>query len=334
MLRRLAQTADEFPWGDPGVDNAALARSVGHPLWLAEMWVNELGRSTATAIMQANNEPAPLFLAYLPFGDSYESVFESLVDDGVDPTPCQLPGCVVAGVASAAIRSRALGTRSVLVADAGAQMAVHAVRPKPDQRIVELGAGRGTKSLMIAGLSHQDGGHATLMAVDNHEFKLAALRETVDTLGIEGVSTSCMDAATAQLPHELDPGTADCVLVDAPCSGLGTLRRHPDRRWRARPDEIESLAVLGERLLATAAELVKPGGFVVYSTCTVTRRENADVVSDFMASPTGRGFEIDTLGADVPAQWSGFLDSDGFFQSLPQIGGMDGHFVARLKRAD
>jgi len=122
------------------------------------------------------------------------------------------------------------------------------------------------------------------------------------------------------------------VLIDAPCSGLGTLRRHPDRIWRAKPEEIESLAALGAALLERCTRLVKPGGFVVYSTCTVARRENEDVIEAFLASAGGRGFELASLADEVPLEWKGFVTENGCFRSHPRTGGPDGHFVARLTR--
>jgi 16S rRNA (cytosine967-C5)-methyltransferase len=130
-----------------------------------------------------------------------------------------------------------------------------------------------------------------------------------------------------------EPGSVDAVLVDAPCSGLGTLRRRPDRRWRASEAELPALAALGSKLLATAADLVKPGGFVVYSTCTVSRVENVDVLEGFLATESGSRFTIDSLAKETPDEWRGFLGPQGWLQSIPREDGPDGHFVARLKRA-
>jgi len=332
VLRRLAEAADSFPWGDVSTDTAALARRYGHPSWLAELWVNELGLDVATAVMEADNEPAPLYLAHLPFAASLEEATARLARDGAEPSDCGLPGCVVAGSASAAIRSDVLEQRVMVVADAGAQYAAHVVRPTPGAVVVELGAGRGTKTLIMAGIAHSLGGEAAITAVDTHQFKLDALNQSARSLGVGGITTLCADATSATAPGLPGPGTVDSVLVDAPCSGLGTLRRHPDRRWRARLVEIEALAGLGERLLATAAMLVKPGGFVVYSTCTIARRENAQVVEAFLASEAGRGFVVESLCALTPARWSSFVTTEGYFQSLPKGGGMDGHFVARLAK--
>jgi len=334
VLRRLAEAADAFPWGDVSTDTSALARSLGHPAWLAELWVGELGRETATRVMQADNEPAPLYLAHMPFAGPLDVAIDRLAQDGAEPAVCELPGCVTAGIASAAIRSEALRQRLFIVADAGAQYAAYVMAPLPGTSIVEIGAGRGTKTLIMAGIAREAGGEVSITAIDTHRFKLDALTQAAQALGVAGITTAVADATEPRDETLPGPQSADSVLVDAPCSGLGTLRRHPDRRWRARPQEIEALAALGARLLESAAALVKPGGFVVYSTCTIARRENAQVVEAFLASEAGRGFGVVPLDAQTPASWTRFVTPEGFFQSLPESGGMDGHFVARLERTE
>lgn len=327
VLRRLAEATPDFPWGDPATDAAALARAYAHPRWLADLWVAELGRDDAEAVMAADNEPAPLYLA--PLSQLSGDVAAS---EGLETSPCPLAGCLLAAEPAAARKSAAVKQRRVLVIDAAAQFAVHALRPRAGQRIVELGAGRGTKTLLAAELARGSGGPASIVAVDLHGFKLEALQRHARELGADEIETVTVDA-TGALPHDVLPAaSADGVLVDAPCSGLGTLRRHPDRRWRARPAEIESVAALGEALLRTAASLVKAGGFVVYSTCTIARRENGDVVEGFLGSEAGKAFAVDRLDEEVPDEWRRFVSPQGWFQSLPEEGGPDGHFVVRLVR--
>ena len=185
----------------------------------------------------------------------------------------------------------------VVVVDAGAQLAARVVRPQDADHIVEIGSGRGSKTFIMAGLALMAGRDTRITAIDNHDFKLTALDDTARSIGLGTVSALCADATSADLETLVGPPAVDRVLVDAPCSGLGTLRRHPDRRWRAQPAEIDAVAALGSRLLESAASLVAPDGFVVYSTCTIARRENAEVIGAFLASPAGRGFVVDPLGA-------------------------------------
>jgi 16S rRNA (cytosine967-C5)-methyltransferase len=333
VLRRLADKVADFPWGDPLTDVAALARLYGHPTWMARLFVDELGLETAQAVMAADNEPAPLFLAHMPHSGAFETAMDDLERSGAEPRACPLSGCIQALAPGAAVRSKALSSREVVVADAAAQLAAACVRPRAGDKIVEIGAGRGTKTLIMSGIARLDGSRAQLLAVDTHEFKLEALRKAAADLGAAEIGTLVADATQDGGELSVRGVDADSVLVDAPCSGLGTLRRHPDRRWRAREDDIPALADLGGALLRRSATLVRPGGFVVYSTCTITRAENEDVARRFLASEEGKGFSIDPLTDDVPAAWLGFLRPEGWFRSLPSAGGMDGHFIVRFKRA-
>jgi len=333
VLRRIAEDSATFPWGDPETDVAALARLFGHPVWLAEMWIAELGRETATQVMAADNEPAPLFLATNPFAGTADEALAALEADGAHPKPCALPGCLVAGDAGAAVRGKALADGRVIAADAAAQLVARLVRARQGMSVVEVGAGRGTKTLLMQAEAVAHGGPATVYAVDIHEFKSRLLAERLKRFGVPGVVSLTGDA-TAFDTVEGAPaaGTVDAVLVDAPCSGLGTLRRHPEKRWRVDVSDLESLSALGTRLLDAAALLVRPGGFVVYSTCTLADIENRGVVEAFLASERGSAFRIDPLADEVPAEWQRFITPEGYFRSVPETDGADGHFAVRLVR--
>lgn len=331
VLRKLADRADSFPWGDPTTDISALARLHGHPLWIAQLWQEELGFAAADTIMAANNEPAPLFMTSVKQGLSASDLTATLEAVGAEPASCPLTECVRADEPSKALTIEQLSRREVLVADAAAQFAAFAV-PLPDSgHVVEVGAGRGTKTLMLAARAAAEGKDVALTAVDLHEFKLKALQADARELGLDRITTVASDAVSGDLG--VAEQSVDAVLVDAPCSGLGTLRRHPDRRWRAVPQELETLASLGGKMLERASSLVRPGGFVVYSTCTIARQENAHVVEAFLDSTAGRDFRIHTLADAAPPEWTRFVSDEGWFQSLPGPDGPDGHFVARLVRA-
>ncbi len=331
LLRRLAADSDSFPWGDPAVDNDALARLYAHPRWLVDVLIADLGRERAVELLAADTAPAPLHLAVNRFKATVEEALEALAD--ADPAVGPLSGSIVVGDAASAVRSQAVADGLVLVADASAQLAVLLVPPSPGGRLLEIGSGRGTKTALLQALAVQAGAPTTLLATDVHAFKAEVLARRMKELHVPDVLPLVADATDAVALAKAVGEPVDGVMVDAPCSGLGTLRRHPEQRWRLKPADIESLALLGERLLASAASLVKPGGFVVYSTCTVTRRENAEVVARFLGSEEGRGFDIESLADEVPSPLNGAVTTEGYVQTLPTRGGPDGHFVARLRRA-
>jgi 16S rRNA (cytosine967-C5)-methyltransferase len=148
--------------------------------------------------------------------------------------------------------------------------------------------------------------------------------------GIPGVEVVVGDGREADAL--VGTGSVDVAFVDAPCTGLGTLRRYPEKRWRLQHEDIERLHPLQSELLRAAALTVKPGGCVVYSTCSVARRENDDVVDEFLGRTGGADFTIEPVGDSIPDEWRAFSDARGWFRSWPTAAGPDGHFVAVLRR--
>jgi 16S rRNA (cytosine967-C5)-methyltransferase len=334
VLRRVAAEADAFPWGDPATDDAALARATGHPRWLVDRWISELGRERASEMLFADLDPAPLYLWANTFKASIVEIMDALEADGASPHRTELPGCIRADDAQAAVRGRALADGLVLVTDAAAQLAPRVCAFKPGGVIVDVAAGRGTKTAELQGGCVGAGGLCDLYALDIHAFKAEVLTRRMRDLQVPGVTAVVGDATDAVcvqgLPTE---GTADAVLLDAPCSGLGSLRRRPEKRWRVTPEDIDRLAVLQAAMLEASARLVAVGGRMVYSTCTVSRTENQDVVAAFLAKAGGR-FRTADISEQVPEAWSRDITEEGWFQSIPRVGGPDGHFVAALERVE
>lgn len=332
LLRRVAESAPGFPWGDPA-DVEVLARMTGHPLWIAELLVARFGLGTARKVLEADNTPAPVYVAHNPFRGPFPDAVARLEREGAEPRAGPVPGCIRCGAPAAAVRSGAVRDGDVIVADAAAQVAPLALGAHPGGVVVDIASGRGTKTALIQALANSAGAPADVYAVDVHPFKARVLAERMGKLQIPQVSALCGDAADLGSVRGLPgPGTADAVLVDAPCTGLGTLRRRPELRWRVEPADVRELAAVGSRLLAAAGRLVRHGGLVVYSTCTLTRSENDDVVSGFLGSEAGVGYRLRRLDSVVPEGWRDAVAPQGWFQSLPAAGGPDGHFVAAIER--
>jgi 16S rRNA (cytosine967-C5)-methyltransferase len=221
-----------------------------------------------------------------------------------------------------------------VVSDAAAQLPALVTAPTEAGLVLDVAAGRGTKTLGLQAASLRTGGPARVVATDVHEFKLEELTRRMCVLRVPGVETIVADATDSEaLQTALAGRTPSAVLVDAPCSGLGTLRRHPDAVWRMDPGRIPELAELQLRMLVSAAEAVAGADAIIYSTCTVSRAENRDVVEAFLSEGPGLGYRTDPLGDVVPGSWRESMTPEGWFQSLPLKGGPDGHFVARLVRA-
>lgn len=332
VLRRLASTASEFPWGDVS-DPTVLARVTGHPEWLVRLWLAEYGTEAARAVLDADNAAAPFYVAVNPFRATSEEATAALDSDGADPLVGPLPGCLECLRPSAAVASAAVRDGLVIVCDAAAQVAPLATGALPGGLVVDVAAGRGTKTALIQASAMAAGGVARVVALDIHPFKSRVLADRMESLGVPGVTVLTGDATDpSSIPGMPGPGEADAVLVDAPCTGLGTLRRHPERRWRVAPEDPARLAALGSRMLAAGARLVRVGGVVVYSTCTLAAEENECVVRGFLGSGEGAGFASRGLAPLVPESWAYRVTPEGWFRSLPETGGPDGHFVAVLER--
>jgi 16S rRNA (cytosine967-C5)-methyltransferase len=331
VLRKIAADADTFPWGDPATDDAALARATGHPLWLVQDWIEELGRERASAALYADLEPAPLYMWCDTFHGTLVEATDALIADGAQPLPGPLPNCLVAGDTHAAVRGAAVARGIVVITDAAAQVAPLACAA-PGGLVIDVAAGRGTKTAQVQAACVDAGEAARVYALDIHEFKAQVLTRRMADLGVLGVIPLVGDATDLSTVEGLpELGTADVVLLDAPCSGLGSLRRRPEKRWRVTEEDILRLAELQGAMLAECARLVRVGGRVVYSTCTVTRPENRGVVEAFLQSQDGR-FRIGELPELIVGSWGSAIAEDGWFQSIPESGGPDGHFVVVLER--
>jgi 16S rRNA (cytosine967-C5)-methyltransferase len=309
-LRR-GDATSTFP--DFAADPAAYLSTWGsHPRWLVERWVRRWGADRARALVEANNTRPELYLRAL---DDAGAALARLAAAGVAAE-------AVAGV-PAALRVRdgtvadALASGPVIVQDPAAGLVVAFAGSVAGLVVADLAAAPGGKALALAAAAR------FVVAADISAGRLARVRENVARLSVHGALPVALLVADGRRPA-LRP--VDVVLVDAPCTGTGTLRRHPDGRWRIQPQDLAALMRLQADLLDAAATIVAPGGLLVYSTCSLEPEENEEQVEAFLARQ--RHFELEP-GAALPA---GSMRPDGMLEVLPQDCGWDGAFAARLRR--
>jgi 16S rRNA (cytosine967-C5)-methyltransferase len=316
VLRRAAREARRIvaalPEGTPA--EAALRHS--HPQWIAELWFETLGPAAARALMAADNEPAESALRANTLRIGTDALAERL----------SVPSRRVPGLPEALVLDAPFDAFSspewrdgLFMPQSRAAMAVgRALAPAAGERVLDLCAAPGGKTTHLAALM---GGEGTIVAVERHAGRAEALRRTAARMGATGVEVRTADAARFD-----EPGAYDRVLVDPPCSDLGTLAARPDARWRkeGRP---EALAAVQAAILAAGGAAVRPGGTLVYSTCTISPAENEHVVEAFLAA--NACFAIDDLGSEVPAWKHATMP---FLQTLPHRDRTDGFFIARLIR--
>lgn len=326
VLRRISVRAADFPWGDPAEDLDALARLSGFGDGLKAQLLAAIGEGHTRTLMEASLDPAPLYVVANPLRTQSRAH-----DDLVQPCP-DIAGCGSAVDPAAFVRSGLLNDGSYIAADASAQLVAALVPLEDGSRVLDLAAGRGTKTALLAFRAAREGLGIELHASDLHEWKTKLLTERMLELGVVGVSSHVADAADASSALKELGAAYDAVLVDAPCSGLGTLRRHPEIAWRYVDGVDQGFPSLSARMLETAAQLVRPGGFVVYSTCTVLPAENGDVLRSFLGSEAGSAFSVTDISALIPGWMRADVSEEGFVQTMPRRGGPDGHFVAVLQR--
>jgi 16S rRNA (cytosine967-C5)-methyltransferase len=293
VLRRAARERAELLAALTGDDSTPEAAAVAHsaPLWLARMWWQELGPDDARSLLAACNEPAEV--AYRVNDITVASrgaVISQLRAEGVEAHPAEgrwplaaSETIVVEGRTGDAV-PRLVEEGMLTPQSRGSAAAVELLDPQPGEHVLDLCAGPGIKTGQIAA---RMGDRGEVISVESDPERAAEVAAQAERLGLRGVTVVEADAT--------EPGMSgfDRALVDPPCSDLGALASRPDARWRKSPRAIERLAELQGRILTRAVEALKPGGTLVYSTCTISRRENEDRVAALLASEAGAGLTVE-----------------------------------------
>jgi 16S rRNA (cytosine967-C5)-methyltransferase len=327
VLRKAAAESDSVRFPDPRQEPvAALAAAWAFPEWLVERWMGRYGAEAAALLCESINVIPPLTLRTNTLKARRTDLMAALAAeaDGVEAASVAPEGIRVAGLRS---RLTDLGSYQqgwFQVQDEAAQLVSLLLAPRPGETVLDACAGRGGKTGHLAQLM---GNQGTLVALDRSGARLATLGEEMRRLGVSIVS--CREANLADgLAAEL-PGSFDRVLVDAPCSGLGTLRRNPDIKWAAGRKDLGRYHQTQLTLLERAAERVRPGGALVYAVCSPEPEETVDVLRTFLAK--NPRFQTERDIHDLPQAARPLFEPQGFLQTYPHLRYMDGFFAVRLR---
>jgi 16S rRNA (cytosine967-C5)-methyltransferase len=332
VLRDVVRTRPLHPAEDipTGVLIETLDAQLSHPAWLLKHWAKQWSSDRAIQIAKLNNCPAPVYLWLNPLQGDTEGTRQQLEAAGVCLQPLERQPQTFQWI-DGPFRElwKLVETGTAYIQDAGSQQIAQWLEVSPGMRILDACAAPGGKTAQLAALMNNQG---SIIALDLHPHRVAELKANCARLGVRIVTAYATDATHSSLfsnerskgVPKLPPASFDAVLVDAPCSGTGTLRRHPEMKWKLSAQKIVECSGIQSRLLKNVAQGVKPGGVLLFSTCSLEEREGEEVARIFLNQ--NRDFEVSPPGDAGEA-----LTKEGFMRIWPDTGS-DGFFAARFRR--
>lgn len=300
-----------------------IAINHSHPTWLIKNWANHYGLTIAQFIAESNNKPNPICFRINNLKTTTSQILELLKRNNIVITPSSLletAFCLIEG--DAAILLKLADEGKIYLQDAASQLIAHLVAPKKGMRIFDVCAAPGGKTALIASLMENQG---LIIAGDLHLARVKLIQQTAKKLGVSIIKPICYDAAKS-IP--INENTLfDQVLVDAPCSGTGTLRHNPEIKWRLLPKKLEEISKLQLAILSNCAELVKLKGRLIYSTCSLEYEENEQVIEEFLSK--NKNFQL--IKAEVSPD---LITKEGFIRTFPYRDNTEGFFAALLEKTN
>lgn len=324
ILRKITGDHKTPPLPSPTTDDDEYLRiTLSHPRWLVRRWLEIFGRKETEALCKADNEVPPVVVRTNRLQTSREMVIKSLTEEGwqAEPTVYGPDGVVLHGGEMPLRDTETFRRGYIQIQDEASQLVAHLLAPQPGETVLDLCAGVGGKTSHLAALMGDKG---KIVALDIHRGRLKAMKVLLGRLGVRSVTMVHGDAA-----RDLGPdftAAFDAVLVDAPCTGTGILRRAPEIKWRISAEDVGKKAALQKTLLERAARYVKPGGRLVYAVCSVMPEEGEELVERFLTR------HREYVLATPPGIYQALTDKRGLFRTYPHRVGMDGFFAALMVR--
>lgn len=314
-------------WHDfPSDQVSAIALQESHPEWLVKRWLKQFGEAETKLICQSNNLPPYPSVRVNTRKTTREELLQQIKSSDPEAEASLVSPYGIRLTGGNAANTRWFQEGFCTIQDESSMLVAPALAVKPGQRVLDACAAPGGKTTHLAELMENTG---EIVACDVHPHKEQLIRQTADRLGITIIKTLVADAM--DLPDKV-AGSFDRILLDAPCTGFGVIRRKPDLKWNKTEADIRQIAAIQGKLLERISSLLAPDGVLVYSTCTLEPEENQLLVEKFVADHPA--FALDpSLARDLPAAVTAKLDATkGYIQLFPHHFHTDGFFIARLKR--
>ncbi len=321
VLRNIIRDRENLPYPPLNKEDPLPHISIyySHPEWMVKRWLKRFGLEETISLCEWNNQRPKISIRLNTLKFKGEELERELRAEGIKFERGRYLGAFYEIEKGNPLQIKAFSAGLFQVQDQSAGLAVLLLGPQAGEKIIDLCAAPGGKLCSIAQLTR---GEAKIIGVDISGKRLLMVRQNCQRLGIGSVLLCRGDGRYVRIRS-----TVDRVLIDTPCSGLGALKKRADLRWKMTPQRIKKLAVLQRDLLQNGADLLKAGGFLVYSTCTIEPEENQLMVEDFLHR--NRRFKLSRPSRAIPKN---FIDRDGFVITYPHIHHIDGTFAAGLKK--
>jgi len=328
VLRSIARNKEKIEYPDKNRDVLRfLSIKYSHPEWMVKRWVDLFGTDFTEELLYSNNEIPELTIRVNTLKATRNELAENLKMSGYDVENGRyIEQALIIKNPQSISEMESFKKGYFQVQDESSMLVAQILDPKPGELVIDVCSAPGGKATHLAELMKNKG---CVIARDIHEHKIKLINDAVNRLGLNIVKTELFDAA---IPDERYREKADRVLVDAPCTGLGIIRRKPDIKWERTEADIREITGLQKKILHAASTYVKPGGTLVYSTCTINPEENEDVVMDFVQSNSS--FRLVDITQYLPQSLQRPDAVNGYIQLFPNTDKVDGFFIARVVRKE
>ncbi|MFD2616932.1 16S rRNA (cytosine(967)-C(5))-methyltransferase RsmB [Terrilactibacillus laevilacticus] len=298
-----------------------------HPEWLINQWTDDFGKEAALNICKANNQPPTMTIRVNTLKQSKSELINQLSKEGIEAVEGELSPYALVIKKGRILKSPLLQEGAFTVQDESSMLVADSVHAKPGMRVLDACAGPGGKTSHIAELMENQG---EIVAFDLHKHKTRLIDQHANRLGLSIIHTMALDAREAQTQFKNE--SFDRILVDAPCTGLGVIRHKPEIKWEKKNTDVERIVKIQQDIIQQVAPLLKKGGRLIYSTCTIDKRENEKVIYDFLSKNSEFEWEQEGM-AHLPKKIkNNLIDDQSMVQILPSDYGTDGFFICCLRR--
>jgi 16S rRNA (cytosine967-C5)-methyltransferase len=326
VLRNISRNKEKLEYPDKEKDAVKfLSVFYSHPEWMVKKWVKDYGRDFTEDLLKANNETPAFTIRCNSLRLNRQELMLLLSEEGMECEAGKYNSEAVYIRGTSAIEEKESFKKGFYqVQDESSMLVAHVVNPEPGETILDMCSAPGGKATHMAQIMKNEG---KIISFDIHSHKLRLIKENAERLGIDIINEKLKDSAVYD---DSLKDSADKVLVDAPCSGLGLIRKKPEIKWNIKPDDLNSLSDIQRSILLNASRYVKPGGNIVYSTCTITKEENEEIVEWFLNE--NRNFEFENISSRVPGKFITDTCNRGYIKLFSNIHDTDGFFIAKFRR--